>query len=124
MSDPVSRFPYRTGLVVLALAAASVAGVSAFSRTGAEDAAPRQASAGNNASLRTVDIPVEGMVCLSCAATIKETLKELEGVRNVEAVFVQRYFRVSYPAGRADVPGRVVAAINNLGYKAGAPVAQ
>ena len=47
-------------------------------------------AAGNSESkpdgshLQTVSIPVEGMSCMSCAARVKQTLKEIEGVQHVE----------------------------------------
>ena len=67
-----------------------------------------------------VVIPIEGMICISCAATIKGAIKKMEGVFNVEVNLENRTARVTYlPAKLA--PDRIIAVINKLGYKAGAP---
>lgn len=111
-----------TSLIVLAVAGVGIGAVASISRVGPEDAATPRAHAAQSVATRVVNMPVDGMVCLSCAATIKQKLKALEGVSNVEIVFAQRLFRITYFANRPDVPRRAAAAINNLGYKAGAPV--
>jgi copper ion binding protein len=71
-------------------------------------------------SLKTVDIPVDGMSCVVCAATIKKTVKSLDGVSRVEVSLEKRSARVTYAAGRLS-PERIVTAIDELGYKAGTP---
>lgn len=68
---------------------------------------------------RLASIPVEGMVCLSCAATIKQRVKALPGVVDAQVHFESRVLVINYAADRADVPARAAAAINSLGYKAG-----
>lgn len=70
---------------------------------------------------RLASIPVEGMVCLSCAAAIKQKVKALPGVLDAQVHFANRVVVVNYAASRADVPARAAAAINSLGYKAGQP---
>lgn len=112
-----------TALAALVLAAAVAFAATACSGGGPEKGSSTQARAAQSAATRTVSIPVQGMVCLSCAATIKRRLKELDGVSDVEAVFDQRVFRITYVVGRPDVPRLAVAAINDLGYRAGTPVA-
>ncbi len=74
------------------------------------------------AELRAVSIPVEGMVCISCAATIKRTVKAIEGVTGVEVMLTKNSVEITYAPSRVS-PERVAAAINALGYKAGTPVA-
>ena len=71
-------------------------------------------------SLKTVDIPVEGMSCVVCAATIRKTVRSLGGVSRVEVSLEKRTARVTYAAGRIS-PDRIAAAVDELGYKAGTP---
>lgn len=70
--------------------------------------------------LKTAAIPVEGMACVSCAATVKRTVKAISGVSDVEVMLAKRSVRVTYAPGEVS-PERIAAAINELGYKAGAP---
>lgn len=71
-------------------------------------------------SLKTVDIPVEGMTCVLCAATVKKTVRSLDGVSSVEVSLEKRTARVTYAIGTIS-PDRIVAAVDQLGYKAGTP---
>jgi copper chaperone CopZ len=71
-------------------------------------------------SLKTVDIPVDGMSCVVCAATIKKTVKSLNGVSDAKVSLENRTARVSYAAETISAE-RIVAAIDELGYKAGTP---
>lgn len=70
-----------------------------------------------------VIIPVEGMICMSCAASVRRTVKAIDGVSDVEVVFVRPAVRVTYAANRPLLVSRVVASINALGYRAGTPAA-
>jgi len=58
----------------------------------------------------TVNIPVEGMSCGSCAASVKRAAKGIDGVTNAEVDL----------AGRTS-PEQISAAIRRLGYKTGTP---
>ena len=78
------------------------------------------ALAADNPAIKTVMIPVEGMSCAACAARVKKTLKEMPGVQAVELNLEHRNAQVRYVDGQVS-PERLVAAINQLGYKAGAP---
>jgi copper chaperone CopZ len=71
-------------------------------------------------TLRTVDIPIDGMACVVCAATVKKPVKSLDGVSKVEVSLEKRSARVTYATGRLSAE-RIVAAIDGLGYKAGTP---
>lgn len=71
----------------------------------------------------TVTLPIEGMTCTSCVARVKTTLQAIEGVTAVEVSLAQRAARVSYRAAQVS-PERLAAAINDLGYRAGTPVAE
>lgn len=70
--------------------------------------------------LKTVVIPVEGMACIACAASVKRALKSINGVSEVEVNLAQRVARVTYAPAKV-APDRFVAAINKLGYRAGTP---
>ena len=69
----------------------------------------------------TVRIPVQGMICVVCAGNVKKTLASIDGVQEADIDLERREARVRYDAGRVS-PARFVAAINQLGYKAGTPV--
>jgi len=86
----------------------------------AEAASPVGAQSEAKSSLHTVEIPVEGMACFVCAGTIKNTVKSLAGVLRVEVSLEKRMARVTY-LGDGQVPEQIVAAIDELGYKAGTP---
>lgn len=111
-----------TSLLVLAVAGVGIGAVAAISRAGPEVVVTPRAHAAQSVATRVVDMQVDGMGCLACAASIKQKLKSVEGVKEVEIIFAQRLFRIGYFASRPDVPRRAAAAINSLGYKAGAPV--
>ena len=80
----------------------------------------KPATSDTKASLHTVEIPVEGMACFVCAGTIKNKVKSLAGVLRVEVSLEKRSARITY-FGDEHVPEQIVAAINKLGYEAGAP---
>lgn len=124
MSDPSPRRRSLalTSFVVLAVTGIGIGAVAAISRAEPKETATPRAYAAQNVATRVVNMPVSGMACLSCAATIKQKLKSVEGVRDVEVMFAQRLFKITYFASRTDVPRRAAAAINSLGYKAGTPV--
>jgi copper chaperone CopZ len=71
-------------------------------------------------SLRVVEIPVEGMACVACAASVKSAVKNLNGVVGVEVSLEKRNARVTYSANLL-TPDQIVAAIDKLGYSAGSP---
>jgi copper chaperone CopZ len=63
------------------------------------------------------------MVCASCTASVKKTLKSIEGVTEVEVSLERRQARVRYVEAKVS-PKALVAAINELGYKAGVPTVE
>ena len=70
--------------------------------------------------MKMVQIPVEGMSCAACVARVKKTLTSIGGVSDVEVSLVKRNARVRFDPSRLS-PDQLVAAINGLGYHAGAP---
>lgn len=81
-------------------------------------AAPRTSAAPR--PTQTVTILIEGMSCVSCVARVKRTLRAIPGVTSAEVNLIQRAARVRYVEKKV-TPARLSAAINQLGYKAGAP---
>lgn len=70
------------------------------------------------ANMKTVVIPVEGMSCVACAVRVKKTLTSIAGVGDVQVSLAERNARVRFDPSRL-APDRLVAAINGLGYHAG-----
>ena len=70
--------------------------------------------------LASAVFPVEGMTCGACAARVKGTLKDIDGVADVEVSLAERNVRVRF-ADEKVTPERLAAAINELGYKASIP---
>jgi copper ion binding protein len=70
--------------------------------------------------LKTIVIPVEGMVCFACAATVKKAIQSLDGVVGVEVSLEKRNAKVTYAANKVSAD-RIAAAINQAGYRAGVP---
>jgi copper chaperone CopZ len=109
------------GLVVMALAVllgfASLPGQLLAADASAAFAEPTTEA---KPALRVVEIPVEGMACVSCAASVKHAVKSLNGVIRVEVSLEKRNARVTYFANLL-TPDRIVAAIDKLGYTAGTP---
>ena len=83
-------------------------------------AAVTQATAETKSSVKVVEIPVEGMACISCAASVKSAVKALSGVVSVEVSLEKRDARVTYLPSEL-TPDRIAAAIDKLGYSAGMP---
>lgn len=71
----------------------------------------------------SVTIPVEGMLCFACAGLVKSTVGALAGVSEVNVDLTQRAVRVKYAPAQVS-PEQIIAAINDLGYKAGGPLTQ
>jgi copper ion binding protein len=70
--------------------------------------------------VQTVNIPVDGMACMSCAARVKRTLKAIDGVQKVEVSLERREAAVRFQTDKVS-PERLKSAIDALGYKAGKP---
>ncbi len=69
----------------------------------------------------TVRIPVEGMICVVCSGNVKKALQSIDGVQDAEISLERREAQVRYSDGKVS-PEQLVAAINQLGYRAGTPV--
>lgn len=105
---------------VCAIGVTSSAGAHARAEAPKASANPLTASAADQTKIRTVVIPVEGMSCVACVATIKKALAAIDGVTEVHVDLVERSARVRFDSSRVSPP-RLVDAINKLGYRAGVP---
>ncbi len=71
--------------------------------------------------VKRVTIPVSGMSCSACVARLKKTLEGIDGVMEVKVSLEHRNAEVGFVDAKV-TPERLVAAINDAGYTAGAPV--
>ena len=70
--------------------------------------------------MRTVTVPVDGMICMVCAGRVKNALKAVHGVQNAEVNLAKRDATVQYENGKVSVE-ELTRTITQLGYKAGVP---
>lgn len=75
----------------------------------------RALPAGGEEPMVEIRIPVKGMTCGGCAATVERALSRVDGVQEAHASFEQAQVVVRFDDGRADRPG-LVRAIENAGY--------
>ena len=105
----------RTPVIVVVVAAL-------LALTGCDDdpraATPPSPSSPTTAPATVVAVPVEGMSCGACAASVRRAVKSVEGVTGVEVDLAQREARVEYEATKVS-PDQIVTAINDAGFKAG-----
>lgn len=93
---------------------------SCSSQPEGKDAGGQELSAQN---LSKTTIPVEGMSCNACVASVKKKLKSMDGIEKVEVSLEHRQVTLAYEAGEV-TPAQVQQAINEIGYKAGEPVTE
>lgn len=84
-------------VVLLGLGAAVAAGWQVFIATAPE--AEHTAAFADDAEVEAVAIPVEGMVCSVCTATVRRALRGVEGVEAVTVSLAQRRAVVTYRPG-------------------------
>jgi len=81
-----------------------------------------QLTSGSNTIIATptrerVVIAIEGMHCGGCASGVKAMLKRTPGVVSADVSFEQKEAKVEFDSS-ATSRGKIVEAINNMGYKA------
>lgn len=79
------------------------------------------ASLSGNGKTAIVRIPVDGMSCAVCVARTRKALQGVEGVDDVTVSLAEREARVRFQPGKVN-PDQLLRTINDLGYRAGAPV--
>lgn len=67
-----------------------------------------------------VVIPVEGMSCMSCVATVKKMLSDMDGVTEVMVSLEDKTATVSFDPALITL-AQLQEGINKLGYRAGDP---
>ena len=70
----------------------------------------------------TVTLPVEGMTCAACQATVQRALSTQPGVTKAAVNLMMNEATVHFDPA-ATSPGQLVAAINDTGYVSRLPVA-
>ena len=70
--------------------------------------------------LAMISVPVDGMSCSACAASVKKTLVAIDGVASAEIDLGGRAARIRYDPQKVSAE-RLVAAVKELGYRTGAP---
>lgn len=76
-----------------------------------------------DAQVKAVTVPVEGMSCAACAASVRKTVSAIDGVSDVEVDLEHRQAKVRY-APENTSPQQIAGAIAKLGYKAGEPTVE
>jgi len=109
--------------IVAVLGVAVLLGVGALGYTFLRQPMAEERQQAAATPTRMVVLPVEGMSCGACVASVKRTVSALEGVTGVEVSLETRQARVHYEDGKV-TPDRIAAAIRELGYKTGAPVVE
>jgi copper ion binding protein len=74
----------------------------------------------NEGEIKTIEIPIEGMSCMSCVANVKQTLSNIDGVREVNVSLKEKKATVKFDNEKI-TQEQLVAAINKIGYTAGKP---
>lgn len=82
---------------------------------------PSHETSTQESNMKTVIMPIEGMSCSACAARVRRALTSIDGVADVEVNLAERNARVRFDPSKLS-PDRLRAAVNGLGYTAGAPV--
>lgn len=74
----------------------------------------------NEGEIKTIEIPIEGMSCMSCVANVKKTLTSIDGVMEANVSLQDKKATVKFDPTKVK-PLQLQEAVNKLGYKAGKP---
>lgn len=99
---------------------AGLVGMFALTAAACSEPVPQPTKATQEAGMKTVLIPIEGMSCMACAAKVTKTIESLKGVSDAEVNLADRNARVQFAPTQIPL-SQIVAAINGLGYQVGAP---
>ena len=100
-------------LFVVVVALAPVAGC----KTADAASSPTQVVTAPAGDTKTVSLKVEKMMCQSCAGRIRETLTQVEGVQQVDAVPADKTVTVKFDAAKTDA-AKLIAALKKAGFEA------
>lgn len=116
----MSRAIVLTGTLAL-LVAVVAAHVGCERQQPAADSTPTTTTSPSaDAQVKTVTVPVEGMSCAACVASVRKNLASIDGVSGVEVSLEHRRAKVRYEEEKVS-PARIAESIRKLGYKAGEP---
>ncbi len=65
--------------------------------------------------METIILPVKGMTCMGCVASVKRVLGGISGVANAEVSLEKAQAEVTYDPGKANLQA-IKAAITDAGY--------
>src|ERR1035437_7780815 len=65
---------------------------------------------------KSFEITIEGMDCVSCAANIEQSLKQLVGINDVNISFSNKKGYIKFNVEEIS-PKEIIKSINDLGYK-------
>lgn len=74
-----------------------------------------------DSQVKTIAVPVEGMSCAACVASVRRNLTALDGVTAVEVSLEHRQAKVRYDENKVS-PTRIAESVQKLGYNVGEPV--
>ena len=66
--------------------------------------------------MESIILPIKGMTCSGCVASVKRVLEGVDGVAKVDVSLADARARVEYAAGRVDAE-KLRAAIEDAGYE-------
>jgi copper chaperone len=115
----VPRFP-DSPLVEIEMTRTAVLLLAALSASVARAEAPKAPAPAAAAAQATATIPVKGMSCGGCVATVTEALQKVPGVKSVAVSLEKEQVVVVYERTRTDAK-KLAEAIDAAGYQAGMP---
>lgn len=74
----------------------------------------------NEGGIKSIELPIEGMSCMSCVANVKKTLTSIDGVIETNVSLQDKKATIKFDPTKVK-PLQLQEAINKLGYKAGKP---
>jgi len=110
----------RTRVALFGLAALVLTVAVSSTACQRDTTASAQTAPPKRADMRTVTVPVNGMICMVCAGSVKNALKAVHGVQKAEVDLEKHNVTVRYENDKVSVD-ELTRAINQLGYKAGVP---
>lgn len=89
----------------------------------AEKKGEKEKSEINKETVTKIRMSVNGMSCMGCVANVKNTIEELEGVKEVEVSLEEKQAIVTYVSTKIQ-PEKIQDAVNKKGFTAGKPEKQ
>lgn len=72
----------------------------------------------NEGEIKSIEMSIEGMSCMSCVANVKKTLTSIDGVMKVNVSLQDKHAMIKYAPEKVTWE-QLKKAINKIGYKAG-----